>query len=275
VTRPIKEEILMTLPFLSNFFELGLATTGALLFLSLLIASEIGYRVGRPTRRGPPVSANDLSAVATLTAGMIALLAFTLSLSLSFAQNRYETRRGLVLEEANAIQTAWLRTKLIDGAEGPAIAAKIEDYARVRLDFIRAASDADVPALVARADALQRDIWQTAQVLTRRLPDPVTAALVSALNQMFDDETAQRFAYASRVPADIMLGLYFGALLSIAALSYQFSLAGTRHFVLLSLLLLMWSGGMLLIIDLNLPRTGRITPDVAPMAWTIQGFGPK
>jgi hypothetical protein len=265
----------MILPSLSSLYGLGRTATGALLFLSLLIASEVGYRVGHLTRRGRSVSANDLSAISTLTAGMIGLLAFTLSLSINFAQNRYETRRGLVLEEANAIETAWLRTKLIDGEEGPAIAAKIEDYARVCLDFTSAASDADVPALVARANALQGDIWQTTQVLAHRLPNPVTAALISALNEMFDDTTAQRFAYASRVPADIMLGLYFGALLSIAALSYQFSLSGKRHFVMSSLLLLMWSGGMLVIVDLNLPRMGRITADVAPLAWTIQDFGPK
>jgi hypothetical protein len=72
-----------------------------------------------------------------------------------------------------------------------------------------------------------------------------------------------------------MLGLYFGSLLSIGALGYQFGLAGKRQIVLSSLLLLMWSGGMLLVVDLNLPRTGHIAADVAPLDWTIQGFQPK
>jgi hypothetical protein len=117
---------------------------------------------------------------------MLGLLAFTLSLSIGFAQSRYEARRELVLGKANAIGTAWLRTELIDGDEGPEIATKIEDYAKVRFDFTIAASDIDVPALVARTNALQNDIWRTTQVVAYRSPNPVTTARVNALNDMFD-----------------------------------------------------------------------------------------
>lgn len=42
-----------------------------------------------------------------------------------------------------------VRTKLIDDDEGLAIASKIEDFAKARLDFTNAAADADVPAQVA------------------------------------------------------------------------------------------------------------------------------
>jgi hypothetical protein len=275
IYRAIYRENQMILLFSKGLFELGLVATGAFLFLSLLLATEVGYHLGRLKRPERPAQGRDLSAVSTLTAGMIGLLTFTLSLSINFAQNRYETRRGLVLAEANAIGTAWLRTKLIDGDQGPAIATKIEAYARARLDFTSAASDADAPALIARTNALQADIWQTMRVVALRSPNTVTTTLINALNEMFDDSLAQQFAYASRVPAGIMMGLYFGALLSIGALGYQFGLIGQRYVVLSSLLLLMWSGGMLLIVELNLPRAGNIKPDVAPLVWTIQEFGAK
>jgi hypothetical protein len=265
----------MILPFLGDQSKVGLTATAAFLFLSLLLASEVGYRIGLMTHSRRLAPATDLSAVSALTAGMIGLLTFTLSLSINFAQNRYETRRGLVLVEANAIETAWLRTKLIDNEEGRVIAAKIEDYARVRLAFISAASDADVPKLDAQANALQGDIWQFTQIIARRSPNPVTTALVNALNEMFDDMTAQRFAFASRVPIDIMLALYFGALLSIGALSYQFGIVNQRQIVLSALLLLMWSGGLLLIVDLNQPRMGNLKADVAPLVWAIDGIGAK
>ena len=266
---------MMILHFFRDLFEVGLVATGAFLFLSLTMATEVGYRLGRMTVVKRSGKSEEASGISTLTTGMVALLAFTLSLSISFAQNRYEARRGLVLAEANAIGTAWLRTKLIEGDEGPAIAAKIEDYAKVRLDFTIAASDADVPTLVARTNTLQNDIWRTTQVVAHRSPSPVTTALVNALNDMFDDSTSQRFAYESSVPAELMLALYFGALLTIGALGYQFGLAGKRQVVLSSLLLLMWSGGMLLIVDLSEPRRGDIRVDAEPLVWTIQGFGQK
>jgi hypothetical protein len=262
----------MILPVFRDSLEFGLAATAAFLFLSLTLAMEIGYRVGRLTVANRSAKSEEASGVSTLTAGMLGLLAFTLSLSISFAQNRYEARRGLVLAEANAIGTAWMRTKLIDGDEGPVIAAKIADYAKVRLDFTIAASDADVSTLVARTNSLKSDIWRTTQVVAHRLPNPVTTALVNALNEMFDDSASQRFAYDSSVPAELMLALYVGALLTIGALGYQFGLAGKRQVVLSSLLLLMWSGGMLLIVDLSQPRMGDIRVEAEPLIWAIQGF---
>ncbi len=163
----------MILPLFRDLLEFGFAVTAAFLFLSLTLAIEVGYRLGRLAVIKRSAKSEDASGVSTLTAGMLGLLAFTLSLSIGFAQNRYEARRGLVLAEANAIGTAWLRTKLIDGDEGPAIAAKIEDFAKVRLDFTDAVTDADVPALVARTQAVRTDIWQTVQVwlpIARRPP---------------------------------------------------------------------------------------------------------
>ena len=265
----------MILPLFRDLLGFGFAVTAAFLFLSLTLAIEIGYRLGRLTVIKRSAKSEEASGISTLTAGMLGLLAFTLSLSISFAQNRYEARRGLVLAEANAIGTAWLRTKLIEGDEGPAIAAKIEDYAKVRLDFTMAASDIDIPALVVRTNALQDDIWRAMQVVAHRTPNAVTTALVNALNDMFDLSASQRFAHVSGVPEALMLALYFGALLAIGALGYQFGLVGKRQVVLSSLLLLMWSGGMLLIIDLSQPRMGDIRVDAEPLAWTIEGFVQK
>jgi hypothetical protein len=265
----------MTWSFVDDLSDLGVVTTGIFLFLSLIVAIEIGYNVARMGHRKGRVPGDESSAVSTLTAGMLGLLAFTLSLSISIAQNRFEHRREMVLQEANAIGTAWLRTKMIDGDEGPAIAAKIEDFARVRLQFTSAQSDDGVPALIARTNALETEMWRDMQTVAHRAPNPVTTALINALNEMFDDATAQQFAYVSGVPASILLGLYAGSLLSIGALGYQFGVAGRRQIVLSSLLLAMWTGGMMLIVDLNLPRAGNIRADVTPLVWQIQSFGPK
>jgi hypothetical protein len=260
---------------LRDLLEFDLAMTGAFLFLSLTLAMEVGYRLGRRTVIKGSTKSEDASGISALTAGMLGLLAFTLSLSIGFAQSQYQARRGLVLAEANAIGTAWLRSTLIDGDEGPQIAAEIEDYARVRLNFTIAASDAEVPALITRTKALQNDIWRTTQTLVHRSPIPVTIALVSALNDMFDHSASQRSAFESRVPAELMLALYIGALLTIGALGFQFGVGGKRKVVLSSLLLLMWSGGIILILDLSQPRVGELRVDAKPLVWTIEGFSQK
>ena len=87
----------------------------------------------------------------------------------------------------------------------------------------------------------------------------MTTALVNALNDVFDTAAAQRFAYQSGVPPELVLALYFAALLTIGALGYQFGVAGKRQEVLSLLLPIMWSGGILLIVDLSKPRCRRDT----------------
>ena len=110
----------------------GTLPLGALLLAMLLIANEIGYRIGRwrTTLRAEQAEGN----MGMLTTGMLGLLAFTLGLTISIAESRYEARRDLVVAEANAIGTAWLRAGLVRGAEGPELRRELEDYTRTRLD---------------------------------------------------------------------------------------------------------------------------------------------
>ena len=116
---------------------------------------------------------------------MLGLLAFTLGLTINIAQARFEARRGLVVQEANAINTAWLRSRLIAGADGPVIAALVENYAQVELAYITATSTEDEPRLIARTGVLRKQIWQAAQTVARRDPSSITSALITSLINMF------------------------------------------------------------------------------------------
>lgn len=69
---------------------------------------------------------------------MRGLLAFVLALTLSFASTRFHERQTGTLAEANAIGTAWLRAKAMSHVRGGAIAHLLEEYARIRRDFVRA-----------------------------------------------------------------------------------------------------------------------------------------
>jgi hypothetical protein len=244
------------------------------IFLCLILASEIGYQTGRWSERSHPHRDREVTGIGSITTGMFGLLAFCLGLTISIAQDRYEARRELVVQEANAIGTAWLRAKLADGEDGPAILADVAEYAKVRLDYAAAPTADPEPGLIARTSALQDDIWKHVQRLTQRAPTPITASLVASLNDMFDASASQRFAFDSRVPGHLPLMLFGGALLAIGAMGFSLGLAGTRQLVLLWLMLLMWTGGMVLIIDLSRPRIGLVRVDASPLVWTLEGFAP-
>lgn len=257
------------------FVDANLLLVWAVTFALLAGAGECGFRLARWRLTRHREEANDATrtGISTLIAGMSALLAFTLGLTINMAQNRFEARRDLVVQEANAVGTAWLRARLVGQPEGDAMAALIEDYARVRLAYTAADREEAIPPLLARTNALQTEIWQQASLLARRMPTPVTASLVAALNDMIDASLTQRFAFANRAPAVLLLGVLVGSLLTAGAMGYLLGATGTRQVALAALGLAMWAGGILVIVDFNHARLGGIQVDPAPLEWTIQGFG--
>ncbi|WP_395697465.1 hypothetical protein [Methylocella sp.] len=61
-------------------------------------------------------------------------------------------------------------------------------------------------------------------------------------------------------------------MLALGALGFQFGLGGTRPLTLGALLLSMWVGAMVTIVDFNRPRIGFMRVDPSPLVWTIKGF---
>ncbi|MDB5401931.1 MAG: conserved rane protein of unknown function [Rhodopila sp.] len=257
---------------LNSLIDFSLVLFGALVAAVLFASNEIGYRIGVHRAQRRPAGEQEHIGIGTITAGMLGLLAFTLSLTINIAQNRYEVRRGLVLQEANSVQAAWLRSKLIGGERGPPVTAMIEEFAKVQLAYVSTDRSEDEAGLIARKTALEAQIWHAMQVLSREQPTNATSGLALALIEMFGAARAERFAFASQVPANMTWMLMAGSVLAIGALGYHLRASGSRHIVLTSLLLVMWAGGIVLIADLNRPRIGAIRVDPAPLKWTIDDF---
>jgi hypothetical protein len=272
IIRPQPPVLIMFEQTLNSLTDLSLVLFGALVAAVLFAANEIGYRIGVQRARHRPAGEHEHIGIGTITTGMLGLLAFTLSLTINIAQNRYEARRGLVVQEANSVQSAWLRSKLIGGERGPPITGMIEEYAKVQLAYVSTDRFADEAGLIARKTALEAQIWRAMEVLSREQPTNTTSGLTLALTEMFGGARAERFAFASQVPANMTWMLMAGSVLAIGALGYHLSASGSRHIVLTSLLLVMWAGGIVLIADLNRPRIGAIRVDPAPLRWTIDDF---
>jgi hypothetical protein len=250
----------------------SLVLFGTVVVILLFAANEIGFRIGsRHSRRGEPHD-RHLAGIGTITAGMLGLLAFTLSLTINIAQNRFELRRSLVLQEANAIQTAWLRAGLIPGTQGTTIRGLIEQFAHIQLAYVSANSFTEEPSLITRKSDVQAQIWKVMEAIAADQDVTRSSTLAAAVIEMFNAARAERFAFDSRVPADMSWMLMAGSLLAIGAMGYHLGTSGSRHFSLTSLLLVMWAGGMVLIADLNRPRIGMIRVDPQPLQWAIGDF---
>ena len=78
---------------------------------SLLLAVELGYRLGGKIPPELPDSAK--SPVLAISGALLGLLALLLGFTISMSLNRFEDRRQLVVHEANAIGTTYLRSGLL------------------------------------------------------------------------------------------------------------------------------------------------------------------
>ena len=241
---------------------------GLVLFLVQLACFEFGHRIGRRRRER---TSGHTESVGLVVGGMLGLLAFVLALTLSFANTRFNDRQAGTLAEANAIGTAWLRAKAIGGPRAETIATLLEQYTPVRADFVRADPE-QVEALAQRTNALQSEMWGHLAALVREKPDPVSSALMAALNDAFDASTKERFAYFLHVPPQMFWLLVVMAVVSIACLGYQLGLRDNAPRVLIVVLTLMWTVVIVNILDLASARIGYLRAGTAAYEWTLQGF---
>lgn len=255
---------------LADLAEWSLAAFALLLFAVQFIAQELGHWIGRRQRTH---AEGKVEGVGVVVSGMLALLAFVLALTLSFANGRFSERRAGSLEEANAIGTAWLRAEAIQDPRGKEIAQLLEDYTRLRIEFVQAGRDqTQLDQLNQRTNAMQSKIWGYVAGIVRDQPNPITAALQASLNDVFDAATTERFAFAFRMPTQLFWLLIGLTLLSMAALGYQLGLTGRPVRILIVLLTAMWTLVIVDILDLAAPRVGGFRTAVSVYEWTLQGF---
>jgi hypothetical protein len=246
----------------------SLLAFAAVLFVLQIAACEAGYATGR--RQARPEA--PLEGVGVVVTSMLGLLAFVLGLTLAYANTRFQERRLGTLAEAQSIGTSWLRAQAVGQRQEQVIARLLEDYTRVRIDFVRLPADGDAAAVERRTGALQSQIWAQVVDLALDRKDPVLASLAVSLNETFDHATAQRFAFTSGPAAQLVMLLLLMTMAGMGGLGYQFGLRGRPLRALTFILLAMWTAVLIVIIDLGAPRLGRIQTDPGPLLWTLEGF---
>jgi hypothetical protein len=264
--------------FAEQFMELlaDLAAWSVLAFSLLLFVSQwLVFRFGRTvgmwyrTARGT----NEAEGVGVVVGGLLGLLAFILALTLSYSTSRFDERRAGALAEANAIGTAWLRSHAIDHPRAREIEMLIENYARVRKEFmLETRNSPAIAELKARSSALQSEIWDHLSAISRERSDPVFTSLMAALNDMFDMSAAEQFAFEARLAPQLFWLLIGMALISMAALGYQLGMKGHKMSILSALLIGVWTAVIVVILDLSAPRLGTFRTSLSVYDWTLQGF---
>jgi len=207
--------------WLTNWLS-GLSLAGVTLavFGTMLLAAIVGHTIRRLQLRHPSgAEKSDHSQENYLVGSMLGLLALLLAFSFSLAVQRYEERRNLVIEEANAIGTSYLRSQLLDEHHRSRLSKLLIDYTDIRIKL--GAASSNQKADLARNDRLLTEIW--AAVMSARdsaNSHGTSTAIYIAFNELIDLDSERKVARQLRVPVAVLLLLYAFLGLTAAVLGY-------------------------------------------------------
>jgi hypothetical protein len=233
-------------------------------FLALLAAaSEAGFRIGR--RLGKHTLEDTKSRTSNVASSILGVLGLLLGFTMSMAVTRFEARKQLVLEEANAIGTAYLRTQMLPAAEGKEIADLLRAYVDVRVPREHTIDlDQQITVLRRQSASLQGAFWQRAVAYAQK--EPVRALLLlQSLNQVIDVDAARWMAFQNHVPQSVIYVIAVVGLLASLAEGYTFGLGGVRQLFSISALSVAITLVLTITIDLDRPREGFIRVSQQPL----------
>ena len=222
------------------------------ILLVVLVSVECGYRLGK-YRRSRHEQEKD-APVGTMVGATLGLLAFILAFTFGLAAARFDTRRQVLLDEANAIGTTYLRAGMLP-ERGEQIRQFLRDYVATRLEAVRSGNVAEG---IRRSEDIQQQVWTGAEAMAAKNPNSIVVGLfVQSLNEMIDLHAKRvQAGLRSRIPAPIWLGLFAVASLSPAAMGYQAGLIGTRRSLAVFAVAVAFSVVIELIADLDRPQEG-------------------
>ncbi|MFN3371662.1 MAG: hypothetical protein ACK4Z0_09060 [Sphingomonadaceae bacterium] len=233
---------------------------GLLLFGLFWLAAFVGRALHRKVEEGK----GDAGLVVSSSLGLLALL---LGFTVSMAVSRYDLRRQATLQEANAIGTFLYRTDLMPPELRRQTLAALDGYVEARLRVGRMGEDqAGVEAAKAITRNAAEAMWRNVMVVRTQLPDPaVQLLLVESANMMFDMATARDAALANRLPPTLVLLLIFFPVASLILIGYVSGQSIGVHLMASTELILLLTLVLLLIADLNRPRSGTILTPMVPI----------
>ena len=222
------------------------------ILLVVLLSVEFGYRLGkyRRSRREEEKEAP----LGTMVGATLGLLAFVLAFTFGLAAARFDTRRQVLLDEANAIGTTYLRSGMLP-ERGQEIRRLLREYVGVRLEAVQSGKVAEA---IDKSEDIQHKVWTEAENVGQKNPNSIMVGLfVQSLNEMIDLHAKRvQAALRSRIPGAIWFGLFVVAALSLATMGYHAGVSGTRRSLAILAVALTFSVVIELIADLNRPQAG-------------------
>ncbi len=240
-----------------------------LMAVVLLLAIELPYRWLRM-----PAMEKHADAFNAVQAGLLTLASFVLGLSFSQASSRFDARRALVIKEANAIGTTWLRADQLPRPETTEFRRTLTDYTAIRLKAYETPRN---PALhkqaIERSDRYQTRLWAITSGAMRREPGNLgVSLLMQALNDTIDVSAEQLQALTTHVPTRVIELTLVLVTIGAFSLGLRFALDRARPAALSAAYVVASVIVINMMVDYDRPQTGFVTVNLNPIRVQLQSM---
>jgi hypothetical protein len=245
---------------------LEIALTALALFTGMLCFTEVGRRLGRISMQRE--SEGPGGAFAVLEGGVFGLMGLLIALTFSTSASRLEERRQMIVDETNAIGTAWLRIALLPEAKQSAMRQVFKQYTDTRLAFFQDMADLKAAThALHRTNALQGEIWSQGVVACSETPSVAASTLfLPALNSMIDLTTTGTMLAKTHLPWLVRMVLVVSPLMCAFLAGIESAPRTRRVWMPAILFALLLSLTIYVILDLDYPRVGLIRIDPVDQA---------
>lgn len=236
----------------------------AIVLMAILGAAlHIGTLAGRRIYRGRARASRE--GLGYIVSTSLALLGLLLGFTFGASQDRFNVRRRLVAEEANALLSTYMFVRSRDDAASSELAPLILQYGQTREAFFEARTRQAEAQAEAVSERLQDLIWARALDTTR---DGAGYTILDRVRQLFEVDGTRRAEHDARVPLGIVQLLAVFAIIATAVIGL--SLTGrTRHVVASTALLLLLTTTACLILGLDRQRSPVLLASQAPMEHSL------
>jgi len=248
---------------MASLESLPLLVIGLVILLSLSGAVALGYHGKIWLQRRSTPSPETKSGPDHLLSAALGLLALLLGFTFSMALNRFDTRRDLVVEEANALGTTWLRIQLLNEPDRSEMSDSLRRYVDARLIWSEAADDRPTEG---QTQALQDELWTAmGKALRGDSPALLTRGIMDSLNESLDLAVARKTERSAHIPDTVLVVLLLYAVLAMIMMGSVLAAGQNSHRGETALLLILLTLAHMVILDLDRPRAGAIQVSQKPM----------
>lgn len=171
------------------------------------------------------------------------------------AVTRYDQRKYMEEQEANAIGTEYVRADLLPTAYAGKVRALLRRYLDQRILHYKTGSEQQLRQINAQTAQLQTEMWSAVATPAAAQPTPVAILILAGMNDVLNSQGYTQFAWRNRVPRAAWILLLTIAVFCNLLVGY---VAHGRSILLFLILPIALSISFFLIADIDCPRGGLI-----------------